>query len=129
MSLQFSTKKIITLQDFNELVRDVYHRPYNIQQQEGCIPRGTEVCISVPGSQSDYENTTVPEIVNHPERGVSFDAWLTRDTKLPLASTPSLSSLNLWWLRNFYPHVSMIVNDLHVKGYIEEGTYFIDIDW
>ena len=38
-------------------------------------------------------------------------------------------STELWWERNFYPDVSMIINDLHSKGLLPAGDYSIDIDW
>lgn len=31
--------------------------------------------------------------------------------------------------RNFYPHVDMIINDLHSKGLLKAGEYYIEIDW
>ena len=35
----------------------------------------------------------------------------------------------MFWERNFYPHVEMVMNDLHAKGLVEAGEYVIDIDW
>jgi hypothetical protein len=35
----------------------------------------------------------------------------------------------MWWGRNFYPELSVVVNDLHAKGLLDEGEYEIDIDW
>ena len=35
----------------------------------------------------------------------------------------------LFWDRNFYPHVSMIIKDLENKGILKEGEYIINIDW
>lgn len=128
MSLPYRTIKAIDLYDFNKLVRETYGRPYNFQQQDDCKSRGF-VSISVPEDPYDYTNDTIPEIVNHNDMGVSFKAWLERDPAQLLSSSSSPSSLNLWWDRNFYPHVSRIINDLHSKGLIEAGDYSIDIDW
>ena len=63
--------------------------------------------------------------------GVSFKAWLERDPKQKLNDKVDRDnfSLNLWWERNFYPSIDMIINDLHKKGLIEEGEYVIEIDW
>lgn len=73
--MKFITKKIVGMSDFNDLVRATYGKPYHIQQQDGCKSRGMEH-FSVPVKYpEDYENDTVPEIVNRSERGVSFKAW------------------------------------------------------
>ena len=127
--MPISIKQIntITVQDFDELVRSTYGRPYSFQQQDDCKSRGL-VAISVPEYPEDYENSSVPEIVNHEDMGVSFSAWLARDPE-QLLPNKDKSSTKLWWYRNFYPNVSMIINDLHSKGLLPAGDYSIDIDW
>lgn len=125
--LKTEMRKVATVQDFNKLVRETYGKPYNFQQQDDCKERGT-VYVSMD-NKYDYENDTVPEIVNHEDMGVSFKAWLERDPSQLLSSTDSKSSLNLWWYRNFYPDVSMILDDLYRKGLIEYGSFHIEIDW
>lgn len=123
--------KIIDVSDFDDLVIETYGRPYSFQQQDGCKSRGIAY-ITVPDNHADdYENDTVPEEVNHPDMGVSFDAWLARDPKQKLSNKDDQYDfcLGLWWERNFYPHVSMIVNDLYARGLLEAGEYGIDIDW
>ena len=63
--------------------------------------------------------------------GVSFKAWLERDPTQKL-NDPNCNydyGLVLWWDRNFYPHISMIINDLYTKGLLEAGEYQINIDW
>lgn len=35
----------------------------------------------------------------------------------------------MWWVRNFYPDVNMVANDLYEKGLLEAGEYLINIDW
>lgn len=127
------TKKVnvIDNSDWDDLVSETYGRPYCFQQQDGCKQR-QHVSISVPVEHpEDYENDTVPEVVNHSEMGVSFKAWLERDPKQQLSSKDDQDSwsLRLWWERNFYPNVDMIINDLHSKGLLEAGDYEIDIDW
>lgn len=129
MSIPIKQINTITVQDFDELVRSTYGRPYSFQQQDDGKSRGL-VAISVPADPEDYENDSVPEIVNHKDMGVSFSAWLARDPEQFLSSRPKeTSSLKLWWYRNFYPDVSMIINDLHSKGLLPAGDYSIDIDW
>lgn len=127
MSIPIKQINTITVQDFDELVRSTYGRPYSFQQQDNCKYRGL-VAISVPAYPEDYENDSVPEIVNHEDMGVSFSAWLARDPEQLLPSE-NKSSTKLWWHRNFYPDVSMIINDLHSKGLLPAGDYSIDIDW
>ena len=127
------TKKVnvIDVFDWDKLVEKTYGRTYSFQQQDGCKGR-QRVRITVPEDHpEDYSNDTVPEIVNHSKMGVSFKAWLERDPKQKLSNKGDQEewSLALWWERNFYPHVDMIINDLHAKGLLEEGEYEIDIDW
>ena len=122
------TEKLIDVQDWDELVVDTYGRPYSFQQQDGCKDRDL-VSITVPDECEDFENDTVPEIVNGDEMGVSFKAWLARDPKTPLKDRDDAFGLTLWWERNFYPDVQMVANDLYERGLIEAGDYLINIDW
>ena len=121
------TKQVITCQDLDRIVTSTYGRSYCFQQQDGCKGRGTRE-VTVPTDGYDYENDTVPEKVNHPEMGVSFAAWLARDPKQSLNGEEGFG-LELWWARNFYPSLDMILNDLHDKGLIDAGEYMIQIDW
>jgi hypothetical protein len=123
-------EQVISVQDFDQLVKTTYNRPYSFQQQDDCKPR-QRVGISVPDYVEDYENDTVPEVVNHPHMGVSFAAWLARDPKQKLSNPDDQADYctEIWWERNFYPNVTMVVNDLHEKGLLDAGEYFIDIDW
>ena len=124
--------KVICLHDFDQLVKDTYKRPYAFQQQDDCRQRGMEY-IAVPTENPyDYENDTVPEEVNGEEMGVSFKAWLARDPMQQLDTPDEWArshGLQLWFHRNFYPCVDMIINDLHEKGLLDAGDYYIDIDW
>lgn len=123
--------KMIEDRDWNDLVEKTYNRPYKFQQQDGCKDRGT-VNITVPcdyAEDFDFERNEVPEVVNHAEMGVSFAAWLARDPKKPLNGQEFDFELGIWWARNFYPHVYMIINDLHKRGLLEAGEYVINIDW
>lgn len=123
---------IIDVDEWDELVSKTYGRTYNFQQQDGCKNRQT-VYITVPCSNPlDFKNETVPEKVNHPSMGVSFKAWLARDPKQKLNTGDPWDKehgLDLWWERNFYPSVDMVINDLYSKGLLPAGEYGIDIDW
>lgn len=128
MKLPVSDKKVIKLRDWDELVKETYGRPYSFQQQDGCQDRGMFE-LTVPDEEAeDFENSTVPEIVNDSDMGVSFAAWLARDPKQPLPNEAAWA-LDLWWGRNFYPNVQTVANDLHAKGLLDAGEYLIEIDW
>lgn len=125
------TEQIIDVSDWDQLVIDAYGKYYSFQQQDGCKSR-QHVRITIPDEADDYNNDTVPEIVNHSRRGVSFAAWLARDPnqKIPVKKSDFGNDFtDMWWERNFYPDVQMIANDLCSKGLIEAGEYTIDIDW
>ncbi|QAU04496.1 hypothetical protein Va1_143 [Vibrio phage Va1] len=126
--IKFKKTNVIDCHDLDELVMKTYGRQYCFQQQDGCQPRG-HVNITVPEGDWDYENDTIPEVVNGDQMGVSFKSWLERDPKQLLEGDDSEFSLKLWWDRNFYPSLSMVINDLHSKGLIPEGEYVIKIDW
>lgn len=128
--LKVQKKKVIEVSDWDDLVTKVYGRPYNLQQQNGCVARQM-MEIEVPCEcAEDFENDTVPEIVNHRKMGVSFKAWLERDPKQKLDKSEFGNDFtDTWWERNFYPNLDTVINDLHAKGYLEAGEYSIDIDW
>lgn len=126
-------KNVLMLEEieFSKMVSEHYGRPYDFQQQDGCKSRGTFEFKLPIQSPSDFKNDTVPEIVNHNEMGVSFKAWLERDPKQVLENKDDRDSwsLGLWWQRNFYPDVEMILDDLNKKGILPDGSYLINIDW
>ena len=126
----YTIQKVIDVSDWDDLVSSTYNRPYSFQQQDGCKER-QRVHITIPDDPYDYENDSVPEVVNGEEMGVSFKAWLERSPKQPLAGEEHADPfyLSLFWERNFYPDVQMVANDLHAKGLIDAGDYVIDIDW
>jgi len=128
-----SPRKVIDVDEWDRFVSEVYGRPYAFQQQAGCKSRGP-FDFEVPSEYEpdDYENDTVPEKVNDEKMGVSFKAWLERDPKQKLDTEDKWeqeNGLELWWSRNFYPDVSMIIEDLYKKGLLEKGDYTINIDW
>lgn len=135
-TLKINTIQTISVLDWNEFVKKVYGRPYDFQQQDGCRNRGIyNLIVSKPTKEDDesydFENDTVPEVVNGPEMGVNFKAWLARDPKQPLQGVEECWDwvLDLWWDRNFYPSIEMVAADLHKKGLLPEGKYMIIIDW
>lgn len=130
--IKYTIEKVITDRDLDAIVEETYGRPFCYQQQDGCRERRREY-VTVPVSHPyDYPRNTIEEKVNGDEMGVSFEAWLARDPKQPLNTTDRWDrehGLPLFWQRNFYPSIDMVLNDLHAKGLIEAGDYTIDIDW
>jgi hypothetical protein len=129
--LKYANTKVIDSGDLDDLIMQVYNRPYCFQQQDGCQSRGS-VSITIPTKwNDDFHNDTIPEVVNGSKMGVSFKAWLERDPKQPLPGKDDQKSwsLDLFWTRNFYPGLQTVCNDLHAKGLIEAGNYEIKIDW
>ena len=131
---------LISVQEFDELVRHTYKKPYSFQQQDGCKDRGLFKFTAPDEEWFDFPRDTNPMLVNGDEEGVSFKAWLMGDPTASVfqndwgksnepVSTYRPHSIQLVWYRNFYPDVSMLINDLHDKGLIEAGEYGIDIDW
>lgn len=131
--IRIYTEQVIDCQDWDTLVQETYGRPYCLQQQDGCMPRG-KIYITAPsvGNPFDYENDSVPEEVNGKEMGVSFAAWLARDSdEWNGEDRPGRRKfmLQLFWHRNFYPSLDMVVEDLFKRGLLPAGEYVINIDW
>jgi hypothetical protein len=122
--------KVISMGEWDCLVKQTYGKPYKFQQQQGCRYRG-KFKLVVPAIDGDHRmHKSIPEVVNGKKMGVKFQAWLDRDPKQPLPPPDNQDySLELFWWRNFYPHVGTLANDLHAKGLLEAGEYRIDIDW
>ena len=130
--IKYTQKKVISVHDFDKLVIETYGKPYSFQQQDGCKERGSfDFSIPDKWGAEDYENTEIPFVVNGDEMGVSFETWLnTTEEDINKHFNPNHRwEADLFWSRNFYPSVNMIIEDLHKKGLIEEGDYTIDIDW
>lgn len=127
--LTYTTQRFVDVQDFDNLVWETYGKPYSFQQQDGCKERGT-YHLTVPEKYNcDFENDTIPEVINGNEMGVSFKAWLARDPKEWNGDPEDERFLDLFWDRNFYPSIETLANDLYSKGLIEAGEYVINIDW
>ena len=126
--IQIRTIQRIDSDDWDNLVVETYGKPYILQQQNGCMDRH-HFQIAVPDLPYDYDNDSIPDEINGDEMGVSFAAWLARDPKEWNGNPDDANYVGMFWERNFYPHVQMIVNDLHAKGLIPAGKYEIDIDW
>lgn len=131
--LKYKNRKTIDVNDWDNLVSSTYGKPYSYQQQDGCKERGSEH-ISIPDDRWNYEsemNDDIPFMINGDEMGVKFETWLkTKPEEINEKNPESYNGANnLFWDRNFYPHIQTIANDLHAKGLIEAGDYVIDIDW
>lgn len=150
--IKYTERKVIEVFDWDKLVQDTYKKPYSFQQQDGCKSRGVyDFEIPNKWGVEDYENDTLPEVINGEEMGVSFKAWLEKDPESQLSPTDEelknnsyywgkseedatkwkkdKGHINMFWERNFYPSVDMIIEDLNKRGILEEGKYTINIDW
>ena len=127
--MKITTHKHIESCELDELVQKTYGRPYCFQQQDGCQSRGMRHVTVPESSPYDYEATEIPEEVNGYKRGVSFEAWLCRDPEAPVGDKRDDFSIELFWERNFYPSIDMVLNNLHHRGLLEAGEYVIVIDW
>ena len=126
-----STQTVIRAHDLDQLVTETYGRPYNLQQQDGCMG-SCNIDVTVPcdyAELEDYERDTIPEVVNGSEMGVSFAAWLARDPAQRLPGRDGAHALGLFWERNFYPALSVLLNDLHARGLLPAGDHVIVVDW
>jgi len=125
--IKLSTKKIIEVQDWDDLVQKTYNKSYSFQQQYGCQHRGL-FNLTIPEETNDEEmHDSIQEEVNGPEEGVKFAVWLAAEANYPTKMNNWERSL--FWSRNFYPDIQTVANDLHSKGLIEAGPYAINIDW
>ena len=124
--VNFKNVKLISVQDWDALVTEVYGKPYNYQQQDGCKERGIS-WNECPCESCDYNTTAIPIQVNGEKMGVSFKTWLDTPADEPWF-TKDYKNI-MCWDRNFYPEVGMIINDLHEKGILPEGDFGIEIDW
>jgi hypothetical protein len=127
--MNIKTIKQIDVDEWDNLVEQTYGKIYSFQQQDDCQPRGI-VNITVPSNYvEDFENTEIPFEVNGYEMGVSFETWLNTTPEETRKHFKEDYENRLFWDRNFYPSIDMIINDLHSKGLLEEGKYQINIDW
>jgi hypothetical protein len=119
--------KVIDCGVWDLLVRETYGKPYCLQQQDGCMPRGT-IHITIPDESADSGmNNSIPVEVNGEEMGVKFELWQNTPANQFEFSSPF--SNKLFWDRNFYPELQTVANDLHSRGLVEAGDYLIEIDW
>jgi hypothetical protein len=114
--LKYRTQRVISLRDWDQLVKDTYGKEYAFQQQDGCRER-QQYHITIPSSWTNDDSMQDEPRKN--AQGVKFSVWLEED--------PNWSRLDI--IRNFYPDVETLANDLFSKGLIEEGSYVIDVDW
>ena len=126
----FSNIKLIEVNDWDELVEKTYQRPYSFQQQDDCKEKQL-IRFTVPYDYNEESemNDDIPETLDSEEMGVKFATWLARDPNTPLKNQKSSWELRTFWERNFYPCFGSVVDDLHKKGLIDAGEYYLNIDW
>ena len=116
------TIKVIDYLDWDRLVQETYNKDYCIQQQEGCMVKGL-IKLQVSKTPSDFDTDRTR--LKFGEMGVNFNTWLETE----FGKTPNLINEVIYWKRNFYPLLEILASDLCKKGLIDEGEYFINIDW
>jgi hypothetical protein len=126
--LKYTTARVVTVQDWDKLVRQTYGKPYRLQQQDGCMDR-QQIRISIPEDDQDFENLEIPFEINGSEMGINFQVWLNTSVEEMNSKFEDSWGGECFWERNFYPDLQTIANDLHAKGLIEPGEYLINIDW
>ena len=120
--LEYDEVRLVDSYDFDQFVKSVYGKPYCYQQQDDCRDKGIE-SFTVPMEEDDYFDN---DLEDEPLMGVSFKTWLDKDVNEKFFEDDWENTL--FWYRNFYPHFSMIINDLYKKGLIEKGSYIMSID-
>ena len=129
--LKYNNVREVRVQDWNKLVIDTYVRPYNLQQQDGCKPRGVEALV-VPSydiNEDEYVHKSIDETDTDGEMGVFFEAWLERKIDKEIPNQRYSFELKTFWHRRFYPMLQVVANDLFERGLVEQGRYLIVIDW
>jgi hypothetical protein len=128
--IKINTINVIDVHDWNALVRRIYDKPYNLQQQDGCYNNGDlyDIEVDLNNKLDDVFEIDIPKEVNGDIQGVNFETWLKTD---PLTHTPDWIQwrIDLFWERNFYPDINILAQDLCRKGHINEGSYSIKIWW
>lgn len=128
--IKYKTIKQISLQDWDNLVKSTYNKIYSLQQQDGCMYKGTTIEFTVPVEKvEDYERDKIPFEINLDERGVSFISWLNTNPEDTAKHFEHNYQNELFWQRTFYPNLTILINDLYDRELIEEGEYSILIDW
>ncbi len=133
--IKINKRNQIDVADWDQLVEKTYDKIYSFQQQDGCKDRGIETIYVPVEIPEDYEATEIPFKVNGEEEGISFETWLNttpEDTAKHFEEDGGRKNNwrnDLFWSRNFHPHVDMVINDLYSRGLLPEGEYDIKIDW
>lgn len=123
VDIEFESVCILDVNEWDEIVQEYYDKPYDFQQQDGCKERQI-VELHVPDiSPEDFEDLSFKEY-KEGCTGVSLERWKNTDSSEKFGKIGTIV-----WGRNYYPHVSMVVNDLYSKGVLPEGKYLINIDW
>lgn len=107
--------------EFSDLVRKIYGRPYQFQQQGDMMGQDTIYRFSVPATPLGDHWQAVP-----------FQQWLDADPPTPATDggfDRDRFSEELRWDREFYPEVEDVINDLHRRGLIDEGEYAMHVWW
>jgi hypothetical protein len=128
MKLNFKQINLVNHSDWDDLVSDVFGKPYRIREQDGGFSYGTHIDLDVPDYTGDFSRTTVPDDLDSVDYGVSFLTWLNRDPKEWKGDPDDEYRLHTFWHRIFYPNIQYLANELNLLGYIPKGQYRIYFD-
>lgn len=141
--LKIEDYKVVYDGEWSRFVSEVYGRPYDLQQQDGGMSR-CHLYVEVPVAPEDIEifkEDCLGDISPCDEKSmcVDFERWLSRDPEQLVPDDVVRQdcswvenkrfNTDLWWERNFYPHIDILANDLYEKGFLPAGQYLILVDW
>lgn len=133
INLKINNTKTIDVQDWDNFITNTYWKTYSFQQQDWCKDRWMESFYASKTKWDSYNNDSIPFKVNWSIMGVSLDAWLKMDKETVRTNLPADEKkdycIDLFFERNFYPHIEELANDLCKKWLLEEWEYAIEIDW
>lgn len=125
MKLKTSTRQIIDIRDFDNLVEETYGRPYSLQQQN-FMGQETYYDFEVPESWDGWD---FDGFEGYP---VPFKEWCEADPEIdPKTGRPWSPSYEkrLHWEREFYPDFEELMHDLNLRGELDPGKYSIHVWW
>lgn len=119
MKLQFKTETL--LKDVDSLIEDD-----NLKRVE--VNRKVDIILGKIREYLDNNEREREDVLNK-AKGILDKYSDDRLKELFLEEVIVREGGLFWWERNFYPDVSMIVEDLYNKGIIPVKCFGIEVDW
>ena len=125
--------------DWNKFITEVYGKPYNFQQQDGCRSRGV-YDFSLPfdfelyDEEEDFLDFVDRTDFNKNQSCVKFSVWKDekvkyKDPDKTVFYQDEYEDERLYWVRAFYPNLYTLLDDLYKKGLLEDGDYELVVSW